>query len=145
MWKAPVLKLAAVFAAVDAFLWGVYFETARRGAMAVVASHEFFSFFGLLVYAMAGLVCVLISGAVLQIGMREGAWSDADKLVFQGGLLIGAVFLLTGFQFIIFGEWRIFNPTFFLAYQATILLCLVVFFIRVLMFEWSQKRKAQDD
>ena len=144
LWRAPVLKWAAGAAAVDAFLWGVYFETARRGAMAVVASHEFFSFFGLLVYALAGLVCLLISGAALQLGLQEGEWSDSDRLVFQGGLLIGAVFMLTGFQFIVFGEWRIYDPTFFITYQVSILFCLLLFFVRVLLFEWRLRRRERE-
>ncbi len=143
LWKAPVLKWAAGAAVVDAFLWGVYFETSRRGAMAVVASHEFFTFFGLLVYALAGLVCVLISGAALQLGLKDGAWSDSDRLVFQGGLLIGFVFLLTGFQFIVFGEWRLYDPLIFYGYQITILVCLVVFFAKILAFEWRLRREKE--
>lgn len=143
LWKAPVLKWAAGAAAVDAFLWGVYIETTRRGAMAVVASHEFFSFFGLLVYALAGLVCLLISGAALQLGLKEGEWGDSDQLVFQGGLLIGFVFLLTGFQFIVFGEWKIYDPAFFFAYQLSILFCLILFFVRVLIFEWRLRRRER--
>lgn len=144
LWKAPLVKWAGAAAAVCALLWGAYFELGRTVGGASVVMIEFSNYFALAVYSLTALACLLLSGASLQQGMHDREWSEADRLVFQGGLILAAVFFLSGFQYILFGQWQVNILWLYDLYHFVTIGLLFGFLARLIVYEWKMKKSMKN-
>ncbi|MBI1389530.1 MAG: hypothetical protein GC154_13890 [bacterium] len=139
------LTCAAWAAAADAFLWGVYFELGQTAASSTLASIHFFNNFGMTTYCLAGLTCVMAAGSALQQGVETGGWNDSERLLFQGGLIVGAVFFMTGLRFLWFGEWGWSDPLVHVIYQMISLALLLAFIAQGMRYELRNRNNEGGD
>ncbi len=124
------MKIVMIPAFCTAFIGGMYWEINRVSMYCPVGTIAVRNNLGILVFTLFALLCGSIAGYVLRSGMQRGQWSEADMLVFYGGLLLGAVFLVLALEFLLLGEFRFENPFPFVIARGILLVLLIWFLVR---------------
>lgn len=137
LWSTSAFKLALILALVASFCWGVYIEVTQQVREMPLGTLHFRNAMGFVAYTVSALLAVSFSGSVLQKGWRDAEWSRSDSQVFYGGLLLGVILLLSGLEFLFFGEWRFENPFPYAVVKSAAVAGFAVFLLVV----WNQERR----
>jgi hypothetical protein len=144
LWRAPLVRAAAVLAIPTAILWGVYLQSSLQLGLIPHGLYSWVNNVGLLVYSMTAMLCALLAGAVLLRSLKLQRWQPEDRLAFYGGLILGAAFQLTGLQFLVFGEWRLGYTFLRFILQGGTLLLIFLLLVQLLKFEWGYKNDEEN-
>jgi len=136
--ESPVLLGSAVLILLTAFCWGLYLEAAIQVADNPFKAYHLRNDLGFLTCSMAALFFVSLSAAMLYKGSIQSQWSLLEARIFYLGVNLDAIYLLTGFQYILFGEWYYPNVGWFLTVKGTLIVVLALQLVRVVRQVWFQ-------
>lgn len=125
-----------VVSLITAFTWGIFLETSLILNQFYFAWH-FRNNFALVTYSLSALLLALLSLGVFYFHLRKSNWSVLQKYLYYIGVIISTLFIITGFEFVLFGEWNLYQ--FFWLTDIKYLLILVL--LIMLMRFWSLEGK----
>ncbi|MEW6235176.1 MAG: hypothetical protein AB1656_07295 [Candidatus Omnitrophota bacterium] len=99
----------------------------------------------MILFSFLALFSLSLSGAILYEGWKQSRWDNQDALVFYGGLVLGTIFLLAGFQFFLFGELRCNSPVIFYGMKSLNIVLLLLFLTVALRYEWKERRRERGE
>jgi len=143
LWRTPFLKGALVVLLLIIGVAGLLMEIKWFGAVRPPGFEHLRNDLSIILFSFLALFSVSLSGAVLYNGWRKSQWNGEDAMVFYGGMLLGIIFLLAGFQFFLFGELRCNNPVIFYGMKSLNVVLLLLFLTGALRYEWKERRKER--
>lgn len=134
--KNPCLWGAALAGAVDAFCWGLYWETLRILAVNPLGTDVLRCYLGLIAYSLLALFFLLIAAALLQKARLHSQWPKRERDLFYTLALAGIVAVMSGFEYLFWLDWQYLNPIPYILTKAGFSGLLAVFIMRIVRFPW---------
>ncbi len=134
--RSPIAIGAAIVGLVDAFVWGLKYEVERIAQSNPLGTYELSYYLGLTSNALLALFLVLTSAVILCNGYKKMQWSSLEQNIFYLGLLLGIVYLMSGFEYLFWMDWQYINPVPFIMVKSAFIGLAVVFLIRMLKIPW---------
>ncbi len=132
LWKTPWLKVSWLLGALLLFISFILLQLSIRSEYLTPGFVHLQNNLGYILFCLMALFCLLISGAILQRAWEKKNWNHQESVMFYCGLLLACVFYITGFQFLLFGEWKYDNPNvYFFLKGLTIFLFLMILVIAI--------------
>ena len=128
----PFIKTIACMVVMCVLFWGGYFELSRHAAVFPIGMMNLLDFYGAVLYFMTALVAVALAGAVLYKGITSHEWDQHESNLFFGTLIVSAVFLITGIQFLYPETLAYDYPYAFLMGKLFLVALLIRYLIRIL-------------
>ncbi|MGI6457537.1 MAG: hypothetical protein ACOX5R_22730 [bacterium] len=132
----PVFKIGIIVALFTLFSWGMYLEVLYQVDIFPLGLVHSRNLTGFLSYSMTALLCACFSGTILYRAYQAETWSHSDRSVFWGGILLGYLFFISGFEFILYGEWQYRMTHTYLFFKFVFVLGIAVY----LILAWKNER-----
>ncbi len=96
---------------------------------------------GMVFFSAAAAVALTVSMAVTASAVRSGSWGSEGKVAFWGGVFLSLVFVVSGLQFLLVGQWEAVPPLLYVIVKLLLFLIVIGFLIGSLIV--GRKRDKQ--
>ena len=134
LWSSPILKLSIVCILLVAFAIGLYLESCRVLNFHFPAFDHFRNNAALIMYSSIGLLFLSGSALIIYKGIHQESWSRMEHLFFYVCITLAISYFLTGYQYLLFGEWKYENFMPYIIIRTLINGFLIVMLFRFLLY-----------
>ncbi|MGC9328083.1 MAG: hypothetical protein ACP5I1_10655, partial [Candidatus Hinthialibacter sp.] len=130
------IAAACIIGAIDAFCWGLYLEALRISDYNPLGTLDLTHHLGMAAYCLLSLLFMLICTGLLYNYDPFSTWPQKEKDLYYLCMMLSIVFLMTGYEFLFWSDWRYWDPTPFILAKGFFVGMVVVFLLRVAGIRW---------
>lgn len=91
---------------------------------------------GMTAYCLLSLLLLLICAGILHRPENSAPWPPKEKDLYYLCMMLSIVFLMTGYEFLFWSDWRYWDPTPYILTKGFFVGMSVVFLLRVAGIRW---------